>query len=163
MGKKPNKKKQGTPGELLVCSNKKALQRWSVEETLETGMVLVGSEVKSLRARQGDLDGSFAGLKDGELYLHKMYVAPYTHASAYGHEPRRVRKLLAHRREIERLTGKLAVRGYTLIPTRVYFKNGRAKVELGLCKSKDVGDRREELRGKVELREAKAAMQQRRH
>jgi len=162
MGKKP-KKKAATPGELLVCTNSKALSRFQVDERLEAGMVLIGSEVKSLRAKQADLDGAYAGLSNGELFLHKMYVAPYSHASAYGHEPRRTRKLLVHRREIERLTGKLAVRGYTLIPTRVYFKNGRAKVELGLCKAKDVGDKRQELRSKVELREAKAAMQRGKH
>jgi len=161
MGKKP-KKKQTTPGELLVCSNSKALVRFSVEERFEAGMVLVGSEVKSLRAKQGDLDGAFAGLRNGELYLHKMYIGPYANAAAYGHEMRRSRKLLAHRHEIERLTGKLAMRGYTLLPTRVYFRNGRAKVELGLCKAKDMEDKRHELRSKVELREAKAAIQRRR-
>lgn len=150
-------------GELLVCSNQRALRNYEVQERLEAGMVLQGSEVKSLRARQADLDGSYASVDGGELYLHKMHIAPYLQAGPYfGHEPTRSRKLLVHRQEIERILGKLARRGYTLIPLRVYFKNRRAKVELGLAVGREKGDRRETLKRDADMREARAAMSRRR-
>jgi SsrA-binding protein len=146
----------------MVCRNPKAAARYVIDDRLEAGMVLKGSEVKSLRDRKADLEGAYARIDQGELYLHKMYIGPYAQASAFGHEPKQARKLLAHRHEIEKLTGKLAVRGYTLIPLQVYFKNGRVKIELGLAKAKDVGDRREDIKRDVELREARAAMSPRR-
>ncbi len=153
-----SKKEKAKPGELQVCRNSKALARYAIDEKFEAGMVLTGSEVKSLRDKKADLDGSYAGLQQGELMLYKMYIGPYAQASAFGHEPKRPRKLLAHRHEIEKLTGKLALRGYTLVPLSVYFKNGRAKVELGLAKQKDLGDKREDIKRAAELREAKAAI-----
>jgi SsrA-binding protein len=153
------KKKDATPGELLVCSNSKARQRYAIEETFEAGMVLMGSEVKSMRAKRADLEGAYASIDRGELFLHKMFVAPYEQAGPFGHEPKRTRKLLVKSTELKRLTGKLALRGYTLIPLRVYFKGGYAKVEVGLAKAKDVEDRREDLKKKADLREAKTAMQ----
>ena len=156
------KKTAKEPGELMVCRNSKAAARYVIDERLEAGMVLRGSEVKSLRDRKADLDGAYARVENGQLYLYKMYIGPYAQATAFAHEPKQARKLLAHKHEIEKLTGKLAVRGYTLIPLSVYFKNGRAKVELGLAKAKDVGDRREDLKRKADLREAKAAMSPRR-
>jgi SsrA-binding protein len=156
MGKKPEKKKSST--DFVVCSNGKTVARYHIDERFEAGMVLSGSEVKSLRAKRGDLDGAYARIERGELWLHKMYIAPYAQATAYGHEPRRSRKLLMHRHELEKLTGKLALRGYTLVPIQVYFKSGRAKVELGLAKSKDIGDKREDIKRKLDVREAKAAM-----
>jgi SsrA-binding protein len=156
MSKKPDK--QEAAGNFLVCRNAKALARYTVDERFESGMVLLGSEAKSLRERRGDLDGSYARVEKGELYLYKMYVAPYAQATAYGHDPKRTRKLLVHRHELEKLTGKLALRGYTLLPIQVYFKNGRAKIELGLAKAKDVGDKREDLKRKAELREVRAAV-----
>ena len=117
-----------------------------------------------VRALDGDLkdasfrQGAYARIDNGELFVHKMYIGPYKQATSFAHEPKRSRKLLAHRSEIERWTGKLAVRGYTLVPVQVYFKNGRAKIELGLAKAKDMEDKREDLKRKVELREAKEAM-----
>jgi len=156
VGKK--KKKKDSPGELLVCSNKKALKRYNVEERFEAGMVLKGSEVKSLRDKKADLEGAYASIERGELYLHKMYIGPYEQAGVFGHEAKDKRKLLVKRRELERLQGKLTVRGYTLVPLRVYFKNGWAKVELGLAKGKDVGDRREDLKRKTAMEEARRAM-----
>jgi SsrA-binding protein len=155
MAKKPAK---GQPGELLVCRASKTLARYVIDERLEAGLVLTGSEVKSLRDRKADLEGAYARVERGELMLHKMFIAPYAQATAFAHEPKRSRKLLAHRHEIEKLTGKLALRGYTLLPVQVYFKQGRAKVELGLAKAKDIGDKREDLKRKADLREAKAAM-----
>jgi SsrA-binding protein len=156
------KKSDKPAGELLVCRNTRVLQRFEIDERMEAGMVLTGSEVKSLRAKKADLDGAYARIDGGELMLHKMYVGPYAQATAFGHEPKRSRKLLAHRHEIEKLTGKLAVRGYTLVPLSVYFKNGKCKIELGLAKSKDVGDKRQDLKKEAEMREARAAMSGRR-
>jgi SsrA-binding protein len=154
------KKADKPAGELMVCRNSKALMRYAIDERIEAGMVLVGSEVKSLRGKRGDLDGAYARVDGGELILHKMFIGPYEQATAFAHEPKRPRKLLAHKHEIERLAGKLATRGYTLIPTQVYFKGGRCKVELGLAKAKDVGDKRETIKRDLALREAKAAVAQ---
>lgn len=156
------RKTQTATGELVICSNHKALRDFHVDERLEAGMVLLGSEVKSLRARQADLDGSYASIDGGELFLHKMHVAPYVQAGPFGHEPTRSRKLLVRHQELERLVGKLARRGYTLVPLRVYFKNRRAKVELGLATGRRKGDRRESLRRDVALKEARDAMSRRR-
>jgi SsrA-binding protein len=152
------KDKAGTPGELLVCRNPKAQHDFEIAEKFEAGMVLTGSEVKSLRARRADLEGAYATVDGAELFLHHMHIAPYEQAGPFGHEPRRSRKLLAHREEIQKLLGQLAHRGYTLVPLRVYFKNGRAKVELALGKGKRRADRREDLKRDIDLREAREAM-----
>lgn len=157
---KKTEKKDG--GNFLVCRNAKASQRYAVEEKLECGMVLIGSEVKSLRARRGDLEGAYASIENGELYLLKMHIAPYDQAGSFGHEAKRTRKLLAHAHEIEKLHTKLRLRGYTLVPLAVYFKNGRAKVEIGLAKGKDNEDRREDIKKKTEDREARQSMGRRR-
>lgn len=157
MGKK-KKKAKDTPGELLVCRNPKATKGYDIEERLECGMVLMGSEVKSMRARQADLDGSYCGIEGAELFLYKMHIAPYAQAGHFGHDPRRPRKLLAHNREIQRLVGQLAQQGYALVPLRIYFKNGRAKVELGLGKGRKQSDQRESIKRKLDLREARSAM-----
>ena len=149
-------------GELLVCTHVKALRSYDIEERLEAGMLLTGSEVKSLRARHADLDGSYASVDNGELFLHKMHIGPYPQAGAFGHEPTRSRKLLVHTQEIKRLVGKLAQRGYALVPVRVYFKGRRAKVELGLGRGRRKGDHREQIRRDLDLREARAAMARRR-
>lgn len=150
--------KAAQTGEILVCRNPKALQRFDIEERFEAGMVLLGSEVKSMRARKADLEGAYASVDNGELFLHKMHVAPYEQASVFGHEIKRSRKLLAHRHEIEKIHGKLTTRGYALVPMRVYFKDGRCKVELGLGKGKRVEDKREEIKRELDTREARAAM-----
>ncbi len=126
---------------------------------MEAGIVLVGSEVKSLRARHADLEGAYCSVERGELYLHKMYIGPYVQAGVFGHETNRSRKLLVHGREIQRLVGKLAQRGFALVPLRVYFKGRHAKVELGLGKGRKSGDDRESIKKKLDLREARDAMQ----
>lgn len=145
-------------GETLVCRNPRATQRFDVEERLEAGMALTGSEVKSLRLRRADIEGAYASIDRGELWLHGMHIAPYEQAGPhFGHEPKRSRKLLVHRREIERLRGKLSMRGYTLVPLRVYFRRGKAKIELGLGRGKRLHDRREEIRRKQDLAEAREA------
>jgi SsrA-binding protein len=155
MAKNKDKKDEG---ELLVCRNPKAQHEYEIEERLETGIVLTGSEVKSLRARRADIEAAYASVDGVELFVHGMHIGPYEQAGAFGHELKRPRKLLAHKQEIKRLLGKLAQRGYTLVALRVYFKNGRAKLELGLGKGKKRGDKRENIRREVDLREARAAM-----
>ncbi len=149
--------KAAAKGELPVCTNARALHNYEIEERLEAGMVLTGSEVKSMRGRKANLEGAYATVDEGNLVLHHMHVGPYEQAGVFGHEPRRSRRLLAHRQEIQRLLGKLAQRGFTLIPLRVYFKDGRAKVELGLGKGKKRGDDRETIRRDLDLREAREA------
>jgi len=158
MGKGKKSKKKGHPGELLVCSQPKAHQRYDIEERIEAGMALMGSEVKSMRDRRADLEGAYATMKAGELWLHKMHVAPYEQAGPFGHEPKRPRKLLLKQHELKRIHGRLTTKGYTLVPLRVYFKGGWAKVELGLGKGKKTVDRREDLKRKTDMREARAAM-----
>lgn len=152
------KKKNDSPGELLVATNPQAGRDWDIENTFEAGMVLTGSEVKSMRAKHVNLEGAYASFERDELYLRNMNVRPYEKAGAFGHEPKAKRKLLLHAAEIEKLRGRLTVRGYSLIPVRVYFKNGWAKVELGLAKGRDKGDKRDQLRKKTELKEARAAV-----
>ncbi len=149
-------------GDFVVCTNVKALRGYDIEDRLEVGIVLTGSEVKSLRARHADLEGAYAIVEGSELFLHKMHIAPYLQASVFRHEPTRTRKLLAHRQEILRLVGRLAQRGYALVPLRVYFKNRRAKIELGLGKGRRKGDNRESIKRDLDLREARAAMSRRR-
>lgn len=150
--------KAAAKGELQVCSNPKALQGYEIEERLEVGMVLTGSEVKSLRAKRGSLEGAYASVDHGQLTLHGMHIGPYEQAGHFQHELRRSRRLLAHRREIERWAGQLAHKGYTAVPIRVYFKDGRAKLELGLGKGKKRGDNRESIKRDLDLREAREAM-----
>ena len=147
-----------TPGELLVCSYNKAFHDYVIEERLEAGLVLHGSEVKSLRAKRCDLEGAYAGLRGNELFLHGMHVGTYEQAGRFGHEHKRPRKLLVHRHEINKLLGRLGEQGYTLVPLRIYFKDGRAKVELGLGKGKKHRDRRDDIKRDLDLREAREAM-----
>jgi len=159
MGTKKKKKQINNVGEILVCKNAKARRLYKIEERMEAGMVLMGSEVKSLRARQASLDGAYASVDQGELFLHHMHIAVYEQAGIFGHQPKRSRKLLAHKREIERLIGKLEQRGYTLVPLRVYFRNRHAKIELGLGKGLQARDTREDIKRKLDLRETRSAME----
>lgn len=156
------KKKEKAPEgvELLVCRNPRVTQNYDIEERIEAGMVLQGSEVKALRAKRADIEGAYAALDPkGELYLHKVFIGPYEQAGPYyAHPERRVRKLLLHKKELKRLRGALSLRGYTLVPTQIYFKNGYAKVELALAKGKKKGDDRQELKKQAELAEARAAV-----
>jgi len=150
--------KKPTSGELVVSTNHRAHKTYEIEETIEAGLVLRGSEVKSLRAKHVDLEGAYAAITNGEAFLEKMHVGPYEQAGGFGHELKRPRKLLLNRAEIERLIGKLAIRGYSLVPLRIYFKGGRAKVELGLGKGKKSSDRREDIKRELDMREARDAM-----
>jgi SsrA-binding protein len=148
----------GAGGEKLVARNPKATQRYEIEERVEAGLVLSGSEVKSLRAGRADLEGSFARIEGSEMFLHNVYIPPYEAANAFGHEPRRMRKLLLKSSEIERWQGRVTMRGYAIVPMRIYFKKSWVKVELGLGKGKKLGDDREKIRRDVDLKEARAAI-----
>ena len=146
----------------VVCQNKKARFDYHIIEVIEAGMVLLGTEVKSLRQGRANLKDSYARIKDGELFLMQAHISPYTHAYYDNHEPDRARKLLVHKREIKRLTGKTQEKGLTLVPLRIYFKDGRAKVELALARGKRSYDKRESLKRKTEQRELERAIKDRR-
>jgi SsrA-binding protein len=127
----------------LISSNKKAEHLYFIVDTMEAGIVLRGTEVKSLRAGKASLQDAYADVRGGELYLYNMHISPYKKATHFNHEPRRPRKLLMHKREIMRLTGKIQEKGYTLVPTKLYFAdNGKVKVELSLAKGKKKFDKR---------------------
>ena len=151
--------KQSTaPGEKIICVNRQARHNYFIDETYEAGLVLVGSEVKSLRDGKANLADSYARVQKGEAFLVNTHISPYSGANQFNHEPKRTRKLLLHAREIERLTGKTKERGFTLIPLKLYFKNGRAKVELGLARGKKLYDKRETLKRKMAEREVERSM-----
>lgn len=149
---KGNKKKTA-PGD--VATNRQAAFKYNLVERFECGIVLTGTEVKSLRDGNAQLKDSYATIKDGELWLIGAYIAPYPAASRENHDPERSRKLLMHRAEIERLTGALNERGYTLVPTRIYFsgERSRAKVEIALARGKDLYDKRETIKKRDMARE----------
>ena len=144
--------------EKTVCVNRKARHNYFVEETCEAGLVLVGSEVKSLRDGRANLKDSYARIHRGEAFLVNAHISPYPAANRYNHDPARARKLLLHKQEIRRLAGKVKERGLTLIPLRLYFKNGRAKAELGLARGKKLYDKRESLRRKAAQREMERSL-----
>ena len=145
----------------VVASNRRARRNYSIVDTVEAGLVLVGSEVKSLRAGRLELKDSYAHIDRGEAFLVGAHIAPYDFAREGGHEPERARKLLMHRREIDRLAGQIAEKGLTLIPLQVYFKDGKAKVELGLAKGKTTYDKRETLKERDSQREIERARRHR--
>jgi SsrA-binding protein len=149
------------PAEKLIVENRKARHEYHLLERHEAGLVLAGSEVKSLREGHAQLQRAFADIRDGELWLVGAHIAPYEQSGVDNHDPDRDRKLLLHRREIESLRGKVQERGFTLVPTRLYFKNGRAKVELALAKGKDVRDRRREIGKREADRQIERALKQR--
>ena len=132
----------------IVCQNRKAVYDYFIDEVMEAGIVLLGAEVKSLRSGRASLSDSYARIKKGEVFLHNMHISPYPYAHSIELEPDRKRKLLLNRREIRRLIGKTEEKGYTLVPTKVYFSEGRAKVELALAKGKRKYDKRRALKEK---------------
>lgn len=140
-------------GEKLIATNRRARHEYEILETYEAGLVLRGTEVKSLREGQVNFKDSYASIQRDEAWLHGCHIAPYHHGTDANHEPERSRKLLLHRREIARLTGKVAERGLTLVPLRLYFKQGRAKLELGLARGKKLHDKRQSLREREARRE----------
>jgi SsrA-binding protein len=142
-----SKKKSPPPdGHKLVCRNKRAYRDYFISETFEAGMVLLGSEVKSLREGRASMGDAYATVREGELFLVGCHIAEYPWANQFNHEPLRERKLLMHRREIRRLGTKVRERGFTLVPLQIYFLKGKAKVQLGLAKGKRMYDKREAVR-----------------
>lgn len=142
----------------FVVRNKKARHEYFIDETYEAGVSLRGSEVKSLRAGRGNLTDAYAEVREGELYMVGCHISEYPQANQFNHPPRRDRKLLMHRREIDKLAVKIDQRGYTLIPLSLYFRNGKVKVELGLGRGKRQYDKRATERKREHDREARAAL-----
>lgn len=148
-------------GEKLICNNKKAFHEYFIEEKFEAGMVLQGTEVKSLRNGKANLSDAFAQVKNGEAFLNNLHISPYDFGNRENHDPDRMRKLLLHKKEIVRLFGKIREQGYTLVPLRLYFKDGRVKAELGLAKGKKLYDKREDMKKKDMKRDVAQAMKER--
>ena len=149
-------KRKAAPGD--VASNRAAAHRYTFLDKLEAGLVLTGTEVKSLREGKATLKDGYATVRNGEVWLHNVHIPPYGPASRENHEPERPRKLLLHRREIDRLIGKTREKGLTLVPTRLYFSGGRAKVEIALARGKDVGDKRQSIKEREMKREMERAV-----
>ena len=146
----------------VVATNRKAYHDYFIEEKFEAGIVLKGTEVKSLRERRVNLQDSYASVKEGEAFLHHCHISPYSHGNMMNHDPIRTRKLLLHRKEINKLLGKTQQKGLTLIPLRIYFsERGHAKVELGLAKGKKQHDRRESIKAREAGREVERAIKER--
>lgn len=145
------RKRRTAPGD--VTTNRQASYRYNLLERFECGIALTGTEVKSLRQGNAQLKDAYAVVREGEVWLLGMYIAPYGPAARENHDPERPRKLLLHRSEIERLIGRTRERGLTLVPTRVYFSGARAKVEIALARGKDVYDKRETIRRREVARE----------
>ncbi|MGI8315589.1 SsrA-binding protein SmpB [Halobacillus mangrovi] len=141
-----------------IAQNKKARHDFSIEETFEAGIVLQGTEIKSIRNGRINLKDSFARVNNGEVFLHNMHISPYEQGNIYNHDPTRARKLLLHRKEINQLIGQTQQKGYSLVPLKVYIKNGVAKVLLGVGRGKKKYDKREDLKRKQQKREIDRAI-----
>ena len=146
MGKKEAQK--------LIANNKKAYHDYFIDETYEAGIALHGTEVKSMRMGKCSIKESFIRIEDGEVYVYGMHVSPYEKGNIFNKDPLRVKKLLLHRAEINKLQGKIKEKGYTLVPLQVYFSNGRVKTEIGLARGKKLYDKREDIAKKDQKREA---------
>lgn len=140
-----------------IADNRKARHDFHIEETFEAGIALQGTEVKSLRLGRVNLRDSFARVEKGEVFLHGLHISPYEQGNRFNHDPLRVRKLLLHKREIRRLIGKTREEGYTLVPLKLYFKNGKCKVELALAKGKKLYDKRDSIAKRDAERRARQA------
>ena len=151
-------KKKVAPGD--VASNRQARHRFELLDKLECGIVLQGTEVKALRESGATLKDAYAQIRQGELWLYNAHIPPYGPASRENHEPERPRKLLAHRREIERLAGRQQLQGLTLVPTRIYFKDSRAKIEIALAKGKDRFDKRQSIKERETKRDMDRALRE---
>ncbi|MDP3181715.1 MAG: SsrA-binding protein SmpB [Desulfobaccales bacterium] len=145
----------------VICRNRKAYFEYAIDALYEAGLVLKGTEVKSLRQGRANIEDAYARFRDGELFLYNAHISPYTHAAVDSHEPNRPRKLLIHRWELKRLLGKVQERGYTLIPLKLYFKDQHAKVEIALARGKKKHDKRETIRRREEQRELERARKRR--
>jgi len=160
MAGKEKTKGQPRGGDRLIATNRKAYHDYFVDETIEAGIVLVGSEIKSIRAGQVNLRDSFVAIRDGEAWMVGAHIAGYHQASYQDHDPRRDRKLLLHQREIQRWRVKTEQRGFTIIPLKLYLKNNRAKVEIGLARGKHTYDKREAIAERETQRDLRRAMKE---
>ena len=149
-------------GRKVIARNRRARYDYRIEDTLEAGLVLTGTEVKSLRAGRASLADGFAQISDGEVWLHNVHIPEYTQGTWTNHDVRRTRKLLLHRREIGKLAARTAEQGLTLVPLELYFKDGKAKVELGLGRGKRTYDKRQDLASRDAAREMQRALRRRR-
>lgn len=145
----------------VIAENRKALFDYHIVDTFEAGLMLLGTEVKSIREGRVNLRDSYGKIDNGEVWLYNVNISPYSHRGYADHEPMRKRKLLLHRDEIRKLVGKTAERGFTLVPLRLYFKNGRVKVALSLARGKNAPDKRETIRRRETDRETRAAIKSR--
>ncbi|BCB97351.1 SsrA-binding protein [Dissulfurispira thermophila] len=145
----------------IVCQNRKAYHDYSIEETIEAGIQLLGTEVKSLRDGKANLKDSYVLIKNSEVILLNCHISPYSHGNILNHDPLRTRKLLLHRKEIDRLRGKMQQKGYTLIPLKIYFKGPYAKVEIGLARGKKQYEKREAIKEREAKRDIEKAMKRR--
>ena len=145
----------------IIANNKKAYHEYFVLEKFEAGIELVGTEVKSIRAGRVNLKESWCMIKNGEIFVNGMHISPYEQGNIFNKDPFRVRKLLMHKKEIDRLFGKIKQDGLTLIPTSVYFKGSKVKIEIGLCKGKNLHDKREALANKQAKRDIDRALKER--
>ncbi len=144
-----------------VASNRQAAYRYELLDKVEAGMVLRGTEVKALRDGGAQMKDAYATIDDGEVWLHNLHIPPYKPAARENHPPERPRKLLLHRREIERIMGRIAEKGLTVVPTRIYFKDGRAKVELATARGKDMFDKRRSIKERDMKRDLDRALSER--
>ena len=161
MPRKPNKKEQDE-GIKIVCRNRRAFHEYAIEDTLECGIVLTGTEVKSLREGAGGLEDAYAKIEDGEVWLIGSDIPEYSMGNRMNHKPKRSRKLLLHRREIAKFAGKASERGFTLVPLKMYFKNGRAKIELAVARGKQLYDKRQAAKKADAQKEIRRAISDRR-
>ncbi|MGX7058727.1 SsrA-binding protein SmpB [Vagococcus humatus] len=145
----------------LIAQNRKARHDYTIVDTIEAGIVLQGTEIKSIRAGRINLKDGFARVRNGEVFLHNVHISPYDQGNIFNHDPLRTRKLLMHKKQIQRLIGETKNTGITLIPLKVYIKNGVAKVLIGLAKGKKKYDKREDLKRKVQNREIERALKNR--
>ena len=138
----------------LVANNKKAYNDYFVDEKIEAGLVLHGTEVKSLRMGKCSIKESFIRIENGEMFVYGMHISPYEKGNIFNKDPLRVKKLLLHKSEINKMTGKIKEKGFTIVPLQVYFKDGKAKMEIGLCRGKKLYDKRQDIAKKDMKREA---------
>ena len=149
-------------GKKIIASNRRARHDYAIEETVEAGLVLTGTEVKSLRAGRANLTDGFGQITDDEAWLHGVHIPQYTEGTWTNHEPRRTRKLLLHRREIDKLSAAIRERGLTLVPLSLYFLDGKVKIELGLARGKRTYDKRHDLAKRDAAREVERELRRRR-
>jgi len=152
--------KTASESEKIVCTNRKARHDYYIQDTIETGVVLVGTEVKSLREGRAHLKDSYALVKNGEVFLFNCHISPYTHGNLQNHEPLRTRKLLLHRAQIRKLVGLTTQKGFTLVPLKIYFTRSKVKLALGIAKGKKLHDKRHALREKEAQRDMERALKE---